>query len=331
MPAHAPIRAVEGCDRDSWNRGVLLRDGPLNLSAEWVDFVAQGQEATPLFLSAGSEPLAVAYVQRPRRWPLSRWPSAWTDALPLGEDVPGALSAIEALLRQRGCLEFSVGTFGCRKTVELSPFGYEERRRLEFALPLHAGPLDRGFRKTVRHDIRRALEAGVTCRESSDAAGLAAYELLSRDTLDRHRGMGKGYAPSADRTLEVFHRTVLANGRAAVFLAEREAQPLSAAVVGLFGTGAYLVYSASAEEGYRVSASKALLAHVMRELQTRGILEFNLGGLSEEARHEGSPDLGLYKFKSGFGAEERLCISGKKVLRPWAGKCMDVLRKGLRR
>jgi len=151
------------------------------------------------------------------------------------------------------------------------------------------------------------------------------YLRLARETDEKHALQGKSESGhSVDRTK--FLGALVDARIARIFIAERDGSALSAAVVSNWPPVPYLIYSASSNEGYRVSASKALLWLVIRTLRLEGCTGFNLGGMSASAANVDSPDHGLYKFKAGYGATERVCISGRKVLQRARHVSLSTLR-----
>jgi lipid II:glycine glycyltransferase (peptidoglycan interpeptide bridge formation enzyme) len=92
--------------------------------------------------------------------------------------------------------------------------------------------------------------------------------------------------------------------------------PIASVVVGTCGGKAYYLYGGATPDGLALNAPKGLLWFAVQQEYGNGVREFNLGGMSATADRPDSLDHGLYKFKTGFGASQRSCISGRKVLRP---------------
>jgi lipid II:glycine glycyltransferase (peptidoglycan interpeptide bridge formation enzyme) len=134
--------------------------------------------------------------------------------------------------------------------------------------------------------------------------------------LIRHREQGKASAELSRRKIELLWKHVVRPGRARAYFALKAEAAVSAVVVGTCGPRGYLLYSGSTSDGLNTHASKGLLWHAIQTEYERGIREFNLGGMAEIAAREDSVDHGLYRFKRGFGGEERICTGGYKVLRP---------------
>ena len=319
------LRVSETIDAKDWNGRVVGLQGPVQLTTEWTEFVSAKDTVRPLFVERDGEAeafLAVVYLTRSARWPLSLWPSTTTDCLPLAQDVPSAISALEDILEARGCTEFHVNSYAATATVPLAAMGYTETRRLEFDLSLTPG-LERvwkNFRPTMRQRIRQFETSGVACRERSDRAALTAFCEIETETHARHMEQGKFYDPTRNETFALLWTTLLSSGRARAYFAEKDGVPVAAAIIGICGARAYYVYGGATAVGLRAQAPKGLLWQAIQQEYQRGVREFNFGGLSADAARSDSLDHGLYEFKTGFGAVERLCISGHKVLRPWVSR-----------
>ena len=92
--------------------------------------------------------------------------------------------------------------------------------------------------------------------------------------------------------------------------------PVASVVVGSIGSNAYYIYGGATPEGLTLQAPKGLLWFAIQREFSLGVREFNLGGMAAEAAETASLDHGLFKFKSSFGAVKRICIGGRKLLRP---------------
>jgi hypothetical protein len=322
------IEILHRPDAARWNAAVERLAGSVHHTAEWATFTGRRGGLTPYFLEgAGGGLAAVAYVARPSRWPLSQWATIQCDALPATADIAAALRPLEEALRTLGGVDLALGSFAAPATIELAPFGYGETRRLEFVLDLEGG-LDaahRGFRKTQRHEIRKFEGSGAVCVEASDAASIDWFCSIEEATLERHRAQGKDYARTNRRTLEILWEDVVRTGRGRAYFALRNGIAVSTAVVGVCGRRLYLLYSGSSAEGFSIHASKGLLWHVLCQEHARGARECNLGGVPPDSSNPDSVDHGLYRFKQGFGGVERVCISGRKTLRPVAARCREAL------
>ena len=231
-----------------------------------------------------------------------------------------ALVDLEPVLRRRGVSEFQLNSFAYNgaSPIPLVPLGYAETARFEFALSLDQGTdaVWRGVRSTLRNDIRRFERSGVVCRVRSDRGVVSALHGIELETAARHRARGKQGNPMREATYEALWETLVKPGRVRVYLAERDGVPIASVVIGVCGANAYYLYGGAITDGLSLNAPKGLLWFAIQQEYAEGVREFNLGGMSATAADPSSLDHGLYKFKTGFGAVERSCISGRKVLRP---------------
>jgi hypothetical protein len=316
------LEVVPDPDPSAWNRRIGVLDGPLHLTTEWVRFVCAKGNVRPLFLQThegNDASVAVAYMANPRGL-LSRWPVAYAECLPLATDRTAILDDLEVLLRSLRCAEFTVGSFAwpMSKPMALAPLGYAEMPRLEFVLGLDDG-LDAawmGMRPNMRNEIRRFEASGARCRWLDEREAVEALIAIDEETAQRHRAQGKSAMPMQRTSYELLSTEVLASQRARCYVAVREGTPIASAVVGRCGRHAYYLYGGATPAGLAINAPKGLLWFAIRQEFEFGVRCFNLGGMSTEAESPTSLDHGLYRFKSGFGAEKRVCVSGRKLFRP---------------
>ena len=313
----------ESVDPYLWNQRVISLNGPMQFTSEWTSFVCTKDNLQPLFLEGnldGAPFAAIIYLSSSKKWPLSRWPSASADCIPLAKNRANALSEIALILRNRGVSEFQLNSFAYdgSSPTHLAPLGYEETARFEFVLSLDQSiePAWNAMRPTLRSDIRRFERSGVLCRARSDREVVSALHCIEQETASRHRTQGKQGNPMREATYEALWDTLITTGRARVYLAENEGVPIASVVIGVCGENAYYLYGGATPNGLTLNAPKGLLWFAIQKEYEKGVREFNLGGMSASAAQPDSLDHGLYKFKTGFGATQRLCISGRKVLRP---------------
>lgn len=314
---------LDAVDAARWNRRIVSLNGPMQLTTEWAAFVCAKENLRPLFLESGNgddSVAAIVYLSSSNKWPLSNWPTASAECIPLAGDRVQALADIETVLRRRGVSEFQLNSFAYdgASPIRLAPLGYAEMARCEFALSLEPGidAVWRGTRPTLRNDIRRFERSGAVCRGRPDHGVVSALHDIELETALRHRAQGKPGNPMREATYEALWETLVKTGRARVYLAEKEGVPIASAVIGVCGRNAYYLYGGATPEGLALNAPKGLLWFAIQQEYGEGVREFNLGGMSASAAQADSLDHGLYKFKTGFGAIERSCISGRKVLRP---------------
>lgn len=324
---------LETVDATRWNQRIASLNGPMQLTTEWVSFVCTKDRLHPLFLesSQGDDSIAaIVYLASSSKWPLSCWPLASADCIPLASNRAGALADLELVLRRQGVSEFQLNSFAYdgASPIRLAPLGYAETERYEFVLSLEQGgdAILRGMRPTLRNDIRRFERSSVVCRTRLDYGVVSALHGIEQETALRHRAQGKQGNPMRETTYVALWENLIKTGRARVYLAEKEGVAIASVVVGVCGANAYYLYGGATPDGLALNAPKGLLWFAIQQEYEEGVREFNLGGMAASAAQPDSLDHGLYKFKTGFGACERSCISGRKVLRPALVKMQAQLR-----
>lgn len=313
----------DSVDSIRWNRLVASHNGPMQMTYEWIAYVCAKDGVRPLFFENSKHDgsfIAVTYLSSPKRWPLSKWPTASTDCIPLAKNRVAAITDIEHVLRQKGVSDFQLNSFAFdgATPIELATLGYEENARCEFALSLNAGLETAwlGMRPTLRSDIRRFERSGLDCRIRTDEDIVEALHHIEQETALRHRAQGKLGKPMQEATYRAIWECLVKTGRARVYMAEKHGIGVASVVIGVCGTNAYYLYGGASPDGLSLNAPKGLLWFAIQEEYAKGVREFNLGGMSATAQQPDSLDHGLYKFKTGFGGTERLCVSGHKVFRP---------------
>ena len=89
----------------------------------------------------------------------------------------------------------------------------------------------------------------------------------------------------------------------------RDRRPLSGAGIMTFGPRAYYLLAGTSQAGYECGASYAVMGHLIPYLITHGVRELNFGGMAVGADAEAHIEHGLYRFKTGFGANVIRCYT----------------------
>ena len=332
------IAVLDSVDADHWNQRIESLGGPMQLTTEWASFVCAKDRLRPLFMAkdeSGDFIVAIAYLSSSKTWPVSRWPSASADCIPLASDRRDALACLERILRKRGACRLQLNSFAYDgvSPIQLAPLGFTPSERFEFMLSLDDG-IDgawRHTRPTLRNDIRRFERSEATCRIRTDHALVGDLYSIEQETASRHRLQGKTGNPMRASTYELLWENLVQPGRVHVYIAESDGLPIASAVIGCCGAKAYYLYGGATLLGLSLNAPKGLLWFAIQNEYEQGVREFNLGGMAASAAQPDSVDHGLYKFKSGFGASERTCISGYKVFRPGLVRLQASLRGTVQR
>jgi len=157
------------------------------------------------------------------------------------------------------------------------------------------------IKKNARREIKMAKESGAAVEEDSSAAGI-------REFLKLYYDMGKrtGIFLRNERYMLELVGRFAGEGRAKVFLAKRNGEPLSGAVVFVFQESAWYAYGGSARNAGKTTASYLLQFEIMKRLKRSGVKRYDLGGTPCEKDSVGQKSMaGLEIFKSRFGGEHK--------------------------
>ncbi len=182
-----------------------------------------------------------------------------------------------------------------------SPHPIQPRRTLVVDLrPDESAILDSMKQKT-RYNIRLAAKKGVTVSPSDD---LDTFVQLMQVTGQRDR-FGVHTAAYYRKAYELFHPT----GRAQLFVATYEGQPLAGLMLFTLGRRAWYFYGGSSDAERNRMPAYLLQWEAMRWAKARGCTEYDLWGVPDEdedtleSNFESRADglWGVYRFKRGFG------------------------------
>ncbi len=148
-----------------------------------------------------------------------------------------------------------------------------------------------------RYNIRLAGRKGITIRRGEGQADRDAFYRLYRTTSERDL-----FAINQKSFYEMVLRLFGAEGRAALFLAEYEGQPISAAIILTLGKWSWYMYGASANEQREKMPNHLLQWTVVQWSKAQGCSYYNFRGIPE-ILEEGQEMWGIYLFKRGFGGE----------------------------
>lgn len=157
-----------------------------------------------------------------------------------------------------------------------------------------------GYREKTRYNVRLAERRGVAVRLGAADPGssdLATFYDLYAATA-RRQGFG---IRARAYYLDVW-RTFVDAGRAAVLLAERDGRALAGAIPVRFGTTAWYLYGASADDGRSDMAPYAALHAALCWSAAQGCTTFDWWGGPTDPADPADPLSGVARFKSGFGA-----------------------------
>jgi hypothetical protein len=290
-------------------------------SSSWLRFVSGSPLATPFHHPAWALVLASCYsldafalvqrnesggliagipvIQLPRKLrPGLRWSSLpFTDTCPvLCSEQNGVRfhRELQAYLAAHSVDELIIG--GPLPGVQ----GLESAAHVEHVLALgdSTGDPKKQFRASVRRNIATARSAGLTTRSSrGDDAALDVFYRLQLLTRRRH-----GLPTQPRRFFESVFRSVLGQGLGHVTIVEHRGQPLAAGVFLHWKSSVVFKWGASDRAAWSLRPNDLLFAEEIAAASERGDLTFNFG-------KSAVTDVGLRRFKAGWGAVERPLIS----------------------
>jgi len=144
-----------------------------------------------------------------------------------------------------------------------------------------------GMRKTTRHAIRKAEQAGIAIGLTTKASALERFMPLYQQTKQRH-----AFVPYSRRLLtkQLKHMTAFA------IFASHAGADLAAAICFQFGSTIFYFHGASVPS--KIPAAQLLQWHAIQEAKRRGATRYNFWGITKQANH---PFSGITTFKKGFG------------------------------
>lgn len=321
-----------GCPR-GW-RALLERSGgsvfhsPVGLTA------AAAPPGTPLFaeLYQGDEAagLALGVASRCRFGIKARhyyFPTVPAVVEPTRRDE--ALEILVEQLRLAGAADVQVDSYdGSWQPAPSAPSATETRDRLEYVVRLHRtrDELASGCSKHHRRHIRRGERDGWILRALE---GVEARELLAsvhREASARAAERGDPFAAVLPPDFALRAPAGSAPWGMTVWSAWHDRTPLAAALVGWANRRAFYLVGGSTATGYERDAAQWLHWSLMCWLADGGFTHYNLGGTPASASNAGDPAHGLYRFKTGFGAEVVSCRSVQWTLRAGHARAHRVVR-----
>ncbi len=223
-------------------------------------------------------------------------------ALPRPDDALGALAQA---LRIEGAAEVGVDSFDAGWQPDVTPCAsIETRDRVEYLVPLDRSPdqLMRGCSKHHRRHLQNGIRQAWSFQTLDGPEARAVIAAVQRAAADRAAERGDPF----QATLPAAAGAATDGGApwgVTTFSVWENGAPLAAALVGWAKPRAYYLVGGSTPTGYACHAAVWLHWRIMCHLTGAGFTTYNLGGTPATARLHDDPQHGLYRFKSGFGAE----------------------------
>jgi peptidoglycan pentaglycine glycine transferase (the first glycine) len=318
------IDNVEVTSRSTWDTTLASLPNPHVLQTwDWGDFKSRwGWRPTRLLLKKNDQPVAAAQILQRRlpRIPLSvtyvpKGPALDYDNIQLLEEV---LSALERWATRQGTLFVKIdpdvwvgyGTGSspplpqAKAVLEtLSDRSWRQSaEQIQFKnsvivdLKPDEHELLARMKSKTRYNIRLTSRHGVSVRTGVES-DLNAFYHLYHETSQRNQFLIR----SPDYYLDVWTQFLQA-GRGHLLLAEADGEPIAGLYLFFLGQTAWYMYGASSNQHRNLMPNYLLQWEAMRLAKRLGCTRYDMWG-APNCFDEGDPMWGVYRFKTGFGAE----------------------------
>jgi hypothetical protein len=176
-------------------------------------------------------------------------------------------------------------------------------------LNMDSDQLSRNLSTSVRRNIQKAIESGITVKSSRSMEAIQAFYTLHAQTRKRH-----GLPPQPANFFKNLHAEMVETGMGEVFLAFWNSKPIAAAVYLFTGKQAVYKYGASDSRYWNLRANHILMWKAMKALREKRMETLHLGRSAMD-------NAGLIRFKASWGAKA-IPISYIRYLtrsRSWTG------------
>lgn len=177
--------------------------------------------------------------------------------------------------------------------------------------------------QTARNLYRNIHKKGVAFSESNNPADMK--ELIKMLAVVANR---TGMRPRTANYLQIEAETLITAGKAKLFIASQDNQPLAMALVYTDDTTWYYAHAASYEAARKLSVMHPLVAHIIVAAHAAGATCFDLYGIARPYMKPPHPLVAITKFKESFGGE-RHDFSGawELPLKPWRCRFYNLARR----
>lgn len=317
------LEVTHQTDLQEWDALIGRFSGSIFLRPECLTL--EGDGSSPRFFRFYDDQqkligIALGAIFHARRKILGRLiRSLYLPTLPVTDQkFPGYLDQMIEKVTEYGrrvkVISITIGSFYSSVAYEgFEQIGYETRPRWEFLLDLQSPEdqiwdrLDAHHRRYIRYGEKR----GLCFVEDKTSEGLDCLMALQENATKRIRTRGGDDSSSTIQEYRMIKESIVDKGLGYVFLAMRDGQAHSGLLIAVHQRKAYLIFSGTSPEGYKLRASVFLYWNTALALKKMGILEWNLGGTPWEAQDETSDAHGLYMFKGRFGTKRILCYSAE--------------------
>lgn len=150
-----------------------------------------------------------------------------------------------------------------------------------------------------RNIYRNFHKKGLSIHTSQNPADINMFTKLAHQVAKRNK-----ITPHSDMYFEKQAVALLPTGAATLYYATFEDHVVATAIVYDSDTTRYYAHAAADDAFRKLSASTALLGHIITDAKDKGLVQFDLYGIApvDDPTH---PWSGFTKFKKSFGGNER--------------------------
>lgn len=179
-----------------------------------------------------------------------------------------------------------------------------------------------GASQNFRRSLRKAEKNGIEVEASTNPEDIKTFYKIQLETARRH-----DFVSFSEDFLEKQFAAFAKYDEVRLYTAKYEGEILAQNFMIFYGNEASYHYGVSTQMGTRMSSAPLLHIHAMREARERGILRYNLWGITGEDETE-HRFFGVSQFKRSFGvAELKYLHAHDLVLKPTAYKISYLIEK----
>ncbi|MGI6038051.1 MAG: lipid II:glycine glycyltransferase FemX [Limnochordia bacterium] len=175
--------------------------------------------------------------------------------------------------------------------------GIQPRFVMQLDITPGEGQLLAEMKAKTRYNIRYGQRKGVRIKESCTKADLAVFYQILLETAERDNFQVRSYD-----YFQLLWDYLVPPGLGKLFMASYEGEYIAGAFLFRLGATAWYVYGASANHNRNVMPNYVLQWAMIRWAQRHRCRIYDFRGVSGED-DPANPLYGLYKFKTGFGAQ----------------------------
>lgn len=175
------------------------------------------------------------------------------------------------------------------------------------------------YHRSCRYNIHKAERCGV-CVRTGTVEDIPLFCAMMEETAEKN-----GFEPKD----EWYFRRILQSmeGKAKLYIAETDDEPLAAAITVTYGTGCWFLYSCSYRKGLKYHPNELLQWKMQADALREGCRFFDFRGV-EGWPVADNPKYGLHQYKQGFGADFVSYLGQMDLnLRPLMSKAVDLAYK----